>query len=664
MAKLKIDRIEIAAPKEDRKRLVSYIQRRGVMEVTPVPDYPSLAAEDYSASNDSLAKKRQTCLDAAAVLRAYSSENSEGMFSSLFSAGAPEISEDDYAEITANRNDTLSCAQRTLELSKTIADNNIQLARIDSSVASLEPWLDCPLKLDYKGTAETRVFIGSFPRELSREELLTDLARTLPDIDAVDAEIYCSEGGITTLSVICLKTDANTVEQELRRMGFTYPSDPPAHRAKTQIDRLNAEAESLRAENEDAENELKDISSSLAAINRLADYYSVTGDRNTALEKARSSDTAFFTSGYVPDVTAEKLKTAIENKFDAAVTITAPGEDEDVPVALRNNSFSRPLEGITEMYSLPGKTDIDPTVIMTFFYYFFFGMMLSDAGYGLLIAIATGIYLLKAPKTNPMREKAKMFFFCGISTVFWGAMYGSWFGDLPVVFATNFFGKEKFSMALWMDPLENLMKVLVVCFIFGLIHLFTGVFANSFNLWRQGKKFDSLCECIPTFVAVMGLAPIFFGLFTTVPEWMKKIGTPMLIAGVVLVIATAGRASKSIGGKLGGGLYAVYNLVSGWLGDVLSYARLLALGLSTGVVAQVINMLGSLPSNKALKLVMLIVVSLVGHIANLFINIIGAYVHTNRLQYVEFFGKFYEGGGRALEPLTVNAKSFRFTDED
>lgn len=632
------------------------------MEVTPAEALPGLAREDLTARKDEFTRKRQSCLDAAAILSGYSDEKPAGMLSGLFSAGPDEISESEYDAIAAKEEELLCVASRAAELDKRITDNNVSLVRTDAALAALKPWSGCPVPLSYDGTENTRVFSGTFPAAITRERLLTSIAGALPETEAVDAEVWFSVDNLTGATVICLKADADRVEDQLRAMGFSFPADPPSVPAGEEIKNLENKAVAMKADNKDCAEELKALAASLPDLKRLADHYTILSDADSAIEKAVSSGEVFIVSGYVPHVRAEKLKNAVESRFDAAVSLYEPTEDQDVPVLLKNNGFAKPLEGITEMYSLPGKNDIDPTFIMSFFYYFFFGMMLSDAGYGLLISIATGLFVFKAPKSNPMRDKAKMFLFCGLSTVFWGAMYGSWFGDLPVVVATNFFGKEKFSMALWVDPLNNLMHVLVVCFIFGLIHLFTGVFVNSINLIKRGQTFDGLCELIPTLTAVLGLAPMFFGLFTTVPEWMSKAGTPLLIVGAILVVLTAGRSAKSLPGKLGGGLYGVYNLVSGWLGDVLSYARLLALGLSTGVVAQVINMLGTLPQNKTLKLVMFIFVSILGHTANLFINLIGAYVHTNRLQYVEFFGKFYDGGGRAFQPLKVNAENFKISN--
>ena len=172
-----------------------------------------------------------------------------------------------------------------------------------------------------------------------------------------------------------------------------------------------------------------------------------------------------------------------------------------------------------------------------------------------------------------------------------------------------------------------------------------------------------VCAHSVEYLIVLGIAPVGAGMFVNVSEPLRTIGLYMLIAGVIILVLTAGRTSKSIFGKFFGGLYALYNTATGYIGDILSYSRLLALGLATGSIASVINLIGTMPENKIVKLVVLIVVFIVGHAANLAINLLGAYVHTDRLQFVELFSKFYTGGGREFTPLTVNTKYIKFKEE-
>ncbi|MDE5570363.1 MAG: V-type ATP synthase subunit I, partial [Ruminococcus sp.] len=322
------------------------------------------------------------------------------------------------------------------------------------------------------------------------------------------------------------------------------------------------------------------------------------------------------------------------------------------------------VEGITKMYAVPSKSDVDPTPVMSFFYYLFFGMMLSDAGYGLLMVIGTMIALKKFNLENSMRKTLIMFRNCGISTVIWGALFGSWFGDIVQIVGREFFGREIESTAMWFEPLDDPIKLLLFSFALGIVHLFVGVGVSFKMTWDDGRKLDAFLDTVPIYLTILGVAPLAASILTEVPQVFTSIGMYVMIFGIVLLILTAGRTSKNIFGKLFGGLYALYNTATGWLSDILSYSRLLALGLATGSIASVINLIGTMPENKVIKLILLVVVFIVGHTANLAINLLGAYVHTDRLQFVELFGKFYTGGGREFNPFTVNTQYIKFKEEN
>ena len=186
---------------------------------------------------------------------------------------------------------------------------------------------------------------------------------------------------------------------------------------------------------------------------------------------------------------------------------------------------------------------------------------------------------------------------------------------------------------------------------------------HFYQLWTAGKRWDAFCDTAPIYLLVLGAAPVGAGMLTEVPAILNTIGMYVMLVGVILIILTASRTSKNIFARLGGGLYGLYNAASGYLSDVLSYSRLLALGLATGVIGQVVNLLGTIPENPIVKGILLFFVFIVGHTLNMAINMLGAYVHTNRLQYVELFSKFYEGGGRAFKPFAVHTKYVKFKEE-
>ena len=256
-----------------------------------------------------------------------------------------------------------------------------------------------------------------------------------------------------------------------------------------------------------------------------------------------------------------------------------------------------------------------------------------------------------------------MFFYCGISTILWGAAFGSWFGDIVPIVSMQFFHTQAPSLALWFEPIKDPMKLLLFSFALGIVHLFVGLGVSFKMSWDEGKKTDAFLDTVPTGLLVLGAAPLAAGILTSVPAVLSEAGKYMALSGVVLVVLTAGRSSKNIFARLGSGVYGLYNIASGYLSDILSYSRLLALGLATGSIAGVINLMGTMPKNPVAKLVLLIIVFLLGHPLNMAINLLGAYVHTNRLQFVELFSKFYKGGGRAFNPLKVNTKYIKFKEE-
>ncbi|MEG1614888.1 MAG: V-type ATPase 116kDa subunit family protein, partial [Oscillospiraceae bacterium] len=345
-------------------------------------------------------------------------------------------------------------------------------------------------------------------------------------------------------------------------------------------------------------------------------------------------------------------------------------ENEDVPVACKNGTFGSTMESVTNMYSPPNHKDVDPNVIMPYFYYNLFGLMLGDAGYGVLMILATLFVKFKF-KLEPEKAKTVNFgLYCGIGTTFWGAMQNSWFGDLPSYLGIDFITKYHL---YWFQPLDYTTAFLLFAFFIGILHLFLAVCVNLYATAKKGHLLDAILDNVPILMILIGVIPLineqiggtalntgstkFLYEFLTVtargPLYM------LLAAGAILVVLTHGRSSKGILGKFFSGLYALYNAAAGYLGDILSYSRLLALGLCTGVIATVINMLASMPGNVFL----FAIIAILGHTVNLAINLIGAYVHTNRLQYVEFFSKFYEGGGRLFAPLNVKSKSFKFKEE-
>lgn len=657
--------IELIAPLEQSKEIVDLLQRMGTVELTDCEEGDALYKLSTGVTVSTFERFLTAAESAQKTLDKYAPQK-KGLIKGLLSSfdGRKEVEFSDYLKKSDRADDILRECYKINSLEGDIREAEVDNVRCRTAMDALEPWLGLDIPMQSKGTETTAVFVGTFPIEYDVQSLLSAIAAAAPDCSEVDVDIVSATQERTCAVIFCHRECEKEIFEALRELNFAWPGDPTKHPPKVRYERLCKQIESNDADSCSAQKEIAEFAGSREDIAFVADYFRIQKEKYSALEKLAMTNRVFVLRGYIPEKRVEKVVGALEKSYTVAVEVTDPDrETQDAPVLLENNAFAAPVESITEMYSLPGKDDIDPNPVMAFFYYVFFGLMLSDAGYGLLMVIAMLFAKAKLKLEPKMKKTVNMFLYCGISTMFWGTMFGSWFGDAPQVIAREFFGKEIGSTAVWFEPVNDPMKLLLYSFLFGIIHLFVGLGVRFYMLWKDGKHLDAICDVVPVYLLVTGAAPLCAGIIIDVPTMFTTIGKYLAIAGAVLTVLTSGRSSKNILGKLGGGLYGLYNTASGYLGDILSYSRLLALGLSTGVIATVINLLGTMPGNKIVKLILFIFVFLVGHTANIAINLIGTYVHTNRLQYVEFFSKFYEGGGRSFTPLKANTKHFRFKEE-
>lgn len=659
MAKLKVSKIEIITPLSDGQRVVDFIQRTGAVELLKIKN-DRLSHVDTSGTISQFDKYLNAANEASRALAKYSTKK-QSVTDML--SGRTELSEDEYKALTAKTDEVLSICYDVNYIVKKQADNKIEIARNQTLYDSIKPWFVCDIPTSTTKVGSQSVFIGSFPKEYDRETITEEIKMHAPKAEGFETIILYSDKSITRAVVLAHASCKTEVELALRNLGFMRPANPTSQLPSEKAEKLLEEIQRLEKKNAEYTKKIKKIADRRDDIKFLIDYLMIRKEKYKAIKDLGMTDNVIVITGYAESNAALNLKKELETSFFAAVSIYEPEEDADVPVLLENKAFFSPAENLVGMYSMPTKTDIDPTPFTAFFYYFFFGAMLSDAGYGMLMVIVIAIILKKFNVESKLKQSLKMFFWCGVSTVIWGLLYGSWFGDIINVVRESFFNLPPTRLHLWVDPLDNLLGVMVWCFGFGLIHLFTGCALKGYALWKNKDKLGAFSETIPIYVLILGAAPFFGGLFVEVPEILKSIAPYFILIGAILVILTAGRDSKSIVGKIGGGFYGLYDVLAGYLGDVLSYSRLLALGLSTGVIASVINMLGVMVDNVFVRVIMLIFVFIIGHTANFMINIIGSYVHALRLQFVEFYPKFYEGGGRALKPLEINTQFFRFKED-
>ncbi len=658
MSKLKMLKFEAATLKSFGAELIGNMQKIGIAQLEKSED-ERLTSASFADKVSFYEKNCETVSLAMDILKEKGASFGGGMFS-----GRKALTDAEFSAMSEKSPESLDECKEIISLSKEISEIKAEEIRLCSLKDSLEVWKGLDIGAKECSSKTCSVLLGTFPRGYSKDELLSAIAEALPDVREFTLEIYHSSKEITSVCFICHRSVEKELLAYIRSISFMPLSEIPDVSAEEKMSELEAELSGLAKASLEKDEKIKSFVSKSENYKFALDLFTVKADEYRALGDVGRSGAAVYLTGYVPEKMTGKLSKAVE-KCGGAILFSEPGEDDDVPVLLSNGKFSEPCESIVEMYATPAKGDIDPSSIMAFFYYLLFGMMLSDAGYGLIMAVGTFIILKKTNVEGGMRKMLWMFFYSGISTVIWGALFGSWFGDIVPVVCREFLGiQNPPSVALWFEPIADPIKLLLFSFCIGIAHLFLGLFALFHIKWKDGDRVGAIFDTIPIIMTVLGAAPLAGSILTTVPAPVIEAAKYLAIAGVVLIVLTNSRSSKNILARLGGGLYGLYNIASGYLSDILSYSRLLALGLATGSIASVVNMLGVMPQNMVLKTVVFIVVFVVGHTLNMAINILGAYVHTNRLQFVELFSKFYEGGGRAFNPLKFNTKYFKLKEEN
>ena len=670
MAVMPMQRIGIYALKSRRKPILELIQRRGVVEIHAEKAEDAVFRQTDTAPAKARFENNTSTLQAALEALDKLEPEKKSLLAPL--EGRTPIPLSRYEETAGAAGKTLRAASRVNALWKKCADDRAEILRLEAQIRMLEPWSRLDVSMRTTGTASTAAFIGSFPAEYTEEALKAEIARGAPEIDGVAVEVLSAGTQQTCAFLLCHASNGAKLEAFLRSIGFTYPADRSKKPPQARMQDLNARIEKLRAEIDGAEAEIRTYAALRGAMQYTIDYFSMRIEKYDVLGRLWQSPHVFVITGYIPAESAPALEKELTEKFEAYVELETPAEDEDVPVKLKNNAFAAPVEGVLESYSMPGRKEIDPSTLMAVFYYFLFGMMLSDAGYGLLMVIGCGVALAEFKNMEEsLRKFLKMFLYCGISTVFWGAMFGSFFGDAVTVIGKTFFNVDIAIPALWFTPLNEPMRLLLFSFLIGVIHLFAGLGAQFYQLARQGLWKDAIFDVVFWYMLVGGgiLYLLSMQMFAdmvslgfTLPAAVGTAGAIAAGIGAVGIVLTAGRESKSPFKRLLKGLYGLYG-VSSYLSDILSYSRLLALGLATGVIASVFNQMGAMLGNSPAGVAVFVFAFLVGHTLNLGINVLGAYVHTNRLQFVEFFGKFFEGGSRKFNPFSAKTKYFKITEE-
>ncbi len=641
---VKMNKITMLGMEGQREALIHSLMDIGAVEISVVDteEYLDLAhnpnVQTEISDIESKIADVHTALDS---LSKYSPVK-KGLFQ-----GRREISESEL-KIILEEKDTI---WRTVKNIREQEENLVKLRneenKLNNLVSYLLPWRDHRVPLEVTGTLKTIVLPGTIPGSIDLSKVENDLTN-----NAVYSQMHIIESDKDQhyVFVVYHRDSEQECLSSLKTYGFAKAFFTGlSGTASENIHKLQARIREIEAEREKANEQIKSHTNDIASLEALYDSLGMEKSRIEAAGRVLKTQRVFLINGWIPEEIAQKAKEYLESTYILSVTISEPGEDEEFPVLLENKGIAEAGEPVSNMYSLPSSREIDPNTVMAPFFIIFFGLMLSDGGYGLIMALAAGFVLKRFKLEDGTRKFAKLLFYCGLATVFWGVMFGSWFG----IDALTKYG-------LWLNPVETPELFLSWSLLFGVIHLYAGFAMQAANLIRKKKYLDAILAVAPRYLFYTGVIVI---LLPYVPEVnvtavlpLVAIGKYLAVIGAIFMILTQGRGNKNIFTKVFGGVYSLYDVV-GFMSDILSYSRLMALGLATGIIASIVNQMSIMFDFPALfKFILMAAVLLVGHSINFAINALGAYVHSCRLQYLEFYGKFFTGGGKAFEPLKANTK--------
>ena len=504
--------------------------------------------------------------------------------------------------------------------------------------ATLAPWLtvDAPL-----GGADgaLAVFFGTAGLNVT-DDALKALADSLDGL--LTWQQASSDRSLRYLLVMCHRSVRERALSALRDLGFSTVSFRGMTGTAKENDKALAEnLAALEKERQEIEQRIAGLGGKREALLEASDRAAIALRREEAKSRLVGTDKVFLLEGWLPADRCAALEKALE-PFTCAIETREPTEDEypQVPVQLKNNKLTRPLNMVTEMYSLPAYGTLDPNPLMAPFFILFYGIMMADMGYGLLMMIASVIISKKYRPKGTSGELFSLLGLCGISTFIMGALTGGFFGDFLTQLVAIVSPGTVFALPKLFDPLDDLTMILIGSMALGMVQIVTGMAISLIEKCKRKKFLDAFFEEITWWIVFIGIALLALGK-----------GAAVLYVGCVLVLLGPIVQGKGWG-KLTGVFGSLYNHVTGYFGDILSYTRLMALMLAGSVIAQVFNMLAAMPGN----VIAFIIISMLGNAMNFGLNLLGCYVHDLRLQCLEFFNKFYVDGGKPFRPMTLDTE--------
>ena len=502
---------------------------------------------------------------------------------------------------------------------------------------------------ELKNLKKVNTFLGTVPIKLKGSFIdgISELDKTYyEELKIVKDEVY-----YLVISSID-ESEKEKLAEVFRNSSFTVENLDIDAVPQDYKNELQKEISELKKEKRRLKAQIKTYSEDLTDLQAVYEYMQNKKLRIVESEKLAQTENTILIKGWIPTEKVSEFEKVVKDEAGDNYYLTFTDADRDdatVPIKLKNGKVASTFENLTGMYAYPRYNEIDPTPLFTPFYILFFGMMGADVGYGLVLLLATMFVLKVVNLSSQMRKSIKFFFYLSFSVIFWGLLYGSYFGaTIP---------------GMWrlVDPASQYNDLLIGSIVFGVVHIFVGLAIKAYMLIRDGKSLEAVYDVLFWYMALIGGMLFLIFKLMNLSAVVANVSMWVMIAGMAGIVLTGGREAKGVGAKLGGGLYSLYG-ISSYVGDFVSYSRLMALGLSGGFIASAINMIAGMIGGNWFGMIFIPVILIVGHLFNMFLSFLGAYVHTSRLMYVEYFGKFYEGGGKPFKDFRTENKYINLDD--
>ncbi|MCH5165533.1 MAG: V-type ATP synthase subunit I [Clostridiales bacterium] len=673
MAIAKMSHVRLIGLRRDQNKIIDELSEGGLFEARAVDSVPSELISGDTGLYRELKLKQSKVAFALGFLKA----RHEAMASALednarkvkkgeeqpieytlsgekYGGGRTLITHDDFSDAAAREYELLHVCDELQRISFDIVDCQSRMGNIKSTVTAYAPFAAAPIKLSEQSRSGGISISLYYSRNSSAPQ---DVLDALP----CAYEIRRNDGALVI--VVCKSENADEISQQMGASGFTRCPFDDDCTAEQKITALENELNDVKRQIFELTKNALDYEKYVADLRILYDVIELDIERAKAEESFAKTDSTFVLEGWLPEAvaqeTVDKVTASCKN---ICVQLLAPKERDEPPTLVLNSKVVKPYEQITDMYSSPRYREIDPNPIMAIFYFLFFGIMIGDAGYGLVLAIAGFLVGTSKKFDVGIKRLALLVGMGGISAIVWGVLFGGYF--------SIDFGETK--VAILLNPLDKPLLLLVLSIGFGVVQIVTGFIIKFVALCKEGKPFSAVFDCGSIILLFAALICLVIGMLPSLapmlgvnvgfvpPKSLNIAAIALALTGVALILFFGGRNSKNVFGKVIGGFKGLYGLVN-LLSDLLSYCRLFGLCLASCAIGLAFNRLGEILMGVPIAgYVIGGIVLAVLHVFNLALGVLSAYVHDARLQFLEFYGKFYDGGGRLFAPLGSKTKYVRF----